>query len=139
MKNHNIISFICLFLALVGTQVAEAQKVQNISLSFTNESIAFPFTSYSEFHPGFELGTSLSTSEKRYSLRHVNVYAGWFLHQHIENGFYLRGEYSYSLKLGKSFTTGIYGGAGYMHTFYPGDIFEIEPETGEFSPAQQWG
>src|SRR5210317_5657 len=120
MKKTVIIALFSIVLVQTGSKTLFGQKNREFSLTAINESIAFPFSSYSEFHPGFELGVSVLSSEKDHSIRQLNTYAGWFLHQHIESGFYFRGEYSYKLKLGKGLRAGIYGGAGYLHTFYPG-------------------
>jgi len=139
MKKLIIVAVVCSLAALSGSQEVYGQQNKQLSITATNESIAFPFTSYSEFHPGLELGVSILSKEKAHSIRQFNTYAGWFLHQHLESGFYLRGEYSYKLKLGEAFTVGVYGGAGYMHTFFPGTLYEIDASTGEISPVQQYG
>lgn len=139
MKRILIITGIWTVLMLAGSQASLGQMKRQLSLAAINESIAFPFTSYGEFHPGFELGVSIISREKEHSIRQVNAYAGWFLHQYIENGFFLRGEYSYKLKLGEAFTVGIYGGAGYLHTFYPGTLYQIDEVTGEINSVRQFG
>jgi len=139
MKKVIIVTVVCTLLVHSGSQALFGQMNKQLSLTAMNESIAFPFTSYSEFHPGVELGVSIHTSEKEHSIRQLNVYVGWFLHQYIESSFFLRGEYSYKLKLGEAFTAGFYGGAGYMHTFYPGTLYEIDENTGEMIPLSQLG
>lgn len=139
MKKSIIVTVVCTLLVHSVSQALFGQMNKQLSLTAMNESIAFPFTSYSEFHPGFELGVSILSSEKDHSIRQLNTYAGWFLHQHIESGFYFRAEYSYKLKLGKGLRAGIYGGAGYLHTFYPGTLYEIDEETGEFFSSKQLG
>lgn len=139
MKKYSLVTVVCTLLALTGSQAIFGQGNRQLSLTAINESIAFPFTSYKEFHPGLELGFSIRTREKEHSIRQLNAYAGWFLHQHIESAFFLRGEYNYKVKLGEAFTAGFYGGAGYMHTFYPGTLYEIDEATGEISPSSQLG
>lgn len=139
MRKPALIAFFGMVLLLTGSTLMFGQTNRQISLTAINESIAFPFTSYREFHPGLELGVSVVSSEKDHSIRQLNVYAGWFLHQHIESGFFLRGEYSYKVKLGKAFTVGLYGGAGYLHTFYPGTLYLVDKDSGEILPSKQWG
>lgn len=139
MKKLILVTIVCILLVHSGSQAMFGQINRQLSLTAMNESIAFPFTSYSQFHPGFELGFSIRTREKEHSIRQLNVYAGWFLHQHMENNFFLRGEYSYKLKMGKAFTAGFYGGVGYMHAFYPGTLYEIDEATGEIDPSRQFG
>lgn len=139
MKKLFIITAVCTLLAHTGPKAIFGKINRQLSLAAINESIAFPFSSYSEFHPGFELGYSIRSNEKEHSIRQLNVYAGWFLHQYVENGFFLRGEYSYKLKLGEAFTAGIYGGAGYLHTFYPGTLYQIDEFTGEINSVRQFG
>lgn len=139
MKKLYIITGIWAILVLAESQALYGQMNRQLSLAAINESISFPFTSYAEFHPGFELGISIRTREKERSIRQLNAYAGWFLHQYIENGFFLRGEYSYKLKLGKAFAAGVYGGLGYLHTFYPGKLYEVDEVSGEISSVSQLG
>ena len=139
MKKTVIIALFSIVLVQTGSKTLFGQKNREFSLTAINESIAFPFTSYGEFHPGFELGVSILSKEKDHSIRQLNTYAGWFLHQHIESGFYIRGEYSYKFKLAKGFAAGFYGGAGYLHTFYPGTLYQIDKETGEFYSSPQLG
>ena len=94
MKKIITITAICTMLMNTGLHALFGQINRQLSITAINESIAFPFTSYSEFHPGLELGISIRSREKEHSIRQLSAYAGWFLHQHIESGFFLRGEYS---------------------------------------------
>ena len=56
MKKSLIIAVVCTLLVHTGSLALFGQMNKQLSLTAINESIAFPFTSYSEFHPGFELG-----------------------------------------------------------------------------------
>ncbi|MFY0644328.1 MAG: hypothetical protein JXR19_07660 [Bacteroidia bacterium] len=135
----NKICIIVFLLLVTGVTSSNAQEPKQMSITLLNESIALPFTSYTEFHPGIEIGYTLRSIDKKKSVNTISGYGGWFLHQHIQNAFYLRGEYLYEIKMGANLRAGMYGGIGYMHTFYPGPVYEMDAETGEFSESSQFG
>lgn len=116
-----------------------AQKPESISITIMNESISMPLSSFDEFHHGLEIGTTLWSKENEKTIQQFNTYGGWYFHQNIENAFYLRGEYQFSRKVIKGFYLDMYGGAGYLHTFYPGKMFEMNTEDGSFTEVKQTG
>ncbi|MCB0644615.1 MAG: hypothetical protein KDC44_23385, partial [Phaeodactylibacter sp.] len=103
------------------------------------ESIAFPFTRYLPLHPALEIGLTMKQVEQEKSVRQWNGYAGWYYHEKIENGVYLRAEYLYGQKLGSFLRVDAFGGLGYLHTFYPGTLLKIDPETGAIEKVPQYG
>lgn len=80
---------------LVTANYSNAQKVKNLSIAATSETASFPFSRYAPIHPELEIRTRLWQQEKEKSLRTVNVYAGGYYHKKIENGFYLRTDYTH--------------------------------------------
>ncbi len=58
--------------------------------------------------------------------------------RHIESGFFLREEFSYKLKLGEAWTSGIYGAEGYKHTYFPGTLYQINDAAGEINSVASW-
>ncbi|MEO1654072.1 MAG: hypothetical protein AAFU64_11030, partial [Bacteroidota bacterium] len=92
----------------------------------------------SPLHPGGEIGLNLREVQKEKSIRRVNVYLGGYYNQEIEIGFYLRGEYQYLYKLTP--WLGLDGsiGMGYLHTFFPSDLYE-QNEDGSFRKINQGG
>ena len=117
----------------------QAQRIKQISVAVMNENIAFPFSRYTPLHPGGELGLTLKQQFKPQSVRQFNVYAGGFYHKKVETGFYIRGEYLHQLIIAKKIGIQLPLGIGYMHTFYPGEIYELNTTTGEFEKGNQSG
>ena len=139
MKKYIKLMILALMLSSAWNSALEAQEFKQISLALLNESISFPLNSFSEIHPGVELGFPIRQVEKDHSVRTINSYAGWFLHKHIENSFYVRAEYMHEFKVGSYLRAGFYGGAGYMHAFYEGTMYEVDPETGAINAVKQYG
>jgi hypothetical protein len=128
--------FIPIILLMIPMTVYSQKQV---SIALTNESIAFPFTRYLPLHPGAEIGFSMKQVEKEKSIRQWNGYAGWYYHEKVENGVYLRAEYLHGLKIGSFLRLDAFGGLGYLHTFYPGTLLEINSETGAIEEVPQQG
>lgn len=119
--------------------VGYSQMFEQFSVSFNSEAIGFPFTNYSPIHPGIEITGTIRKNERAKSIRYINVKAGFFHHRRLENAFYLGGEYQYSQTLFKNkVSVDLPVGLGYLHTFYPGELYE-QNENGEFEAINQWG
>ena len=103
-----------------------------------NENVAFPFTRYTPIHPGAEIGVGVYEVEKDKSIQTVNVYAGGFYHKRLELGLYVRGEYQYTLKFKDKVGLDLPVGIGYLHSFYPGELYELN-SNGEFETVSQTG
>ncbi len=127
-----------LFLVLFAS-AAEAQSPNKITLAAYGESLAFPFTNITPFHPGGEIGITLKEKKRGRTIRNVNTYAGFFHHERVENAIYLRGEYAYRPIIKSAFTVDMLGSLGYMHTFYPGEIYELNEASGDYEKARQSG
>lgn len=128
-----------LLLALFYTGLAKAQVVKNLSVSLLNEDVALPFSRISPLHPGLEVGIHFLSNEKARSIRSLGAYAGGYYHKRLETAFYLRGEYQYTLKLGSSLGLDLPVGVGYLHTFYPAELYELDPNTGKVAEASNPG
>lgn len=116
-----------------------AQGVEKISIAATSEAIGFPFTNYLPYHPGIELKATLRNKERPQSIRQINVNAGYFFHRKVENAFYLGGEYQYTQKLFNSrIGLDIPAGLGYLHTFYPSELYE-QTDSGDFERITSLG
>ncbi|MEL7120388.1 MAG: hypothetical protein AAFO07_13140 [Bacteroidota bacterium] len=116
-----------------------AQGIESISFSLFSESIAFPFSRLAPIHPGAEIGIQLSKDERSASIRSWNAYVGGYYHEKVELGFYLRAEYQHTFRLGKDIGLDFPMGLGYLHTFYPGEIYELDVENGDFDKQTQLG
>ena len=119
--------------------IPKDKKVSQLSFSLLTESIAFPFSRYLPIHPGAELGITIRETQREHSLSQWDVVAGGYYHEKLETGFYLKGQYHYQKYLFTHLGVDFTGSIGYMHTFYPADIYKHNPETGEYLVANQMG
>jgi len=127
-----------LLLSLITTK-GLAQKVDQLSVAATTEAIGLPFTNYLPIHPGLELKVTLKTKETKKNKQSFNANLGGYFHRKLETAFYLGPEYQYTQKLfnqklGLDFPVGL----GYLHTFYPADLYE-QTESGDFEVVTQFG
>lgn len=125
-----------IFFSCIG---AKAQDHQRISLATMTESMAFPFTRYSPIHPGLEMGYFLNEKSSLKLVKSTSVQLGWFFHRNIENAFYLKTDWAWNIKIGDLFTADLYSGLGYMHAFYPGEVYQLNSGSGEFEKINQTG
>lgn len=114
-----------------------AQPIKGITIALTTESIAFPLTRITPVHPGIELGLTVMNKRNFKRIKEFNLVSGFYHHELLENAFYLKAEYLYRPIFGKV-TLDLSGSAGYMHTFYPGPMYQIS-ETGEPETVKQFG
>lgn len=126
------------FLVLLSSK-GFSQKLEQISVAATTEAIGLPFTNYFPYHPGLEIKGNIKKTEKPKSIRYFNINLGSFYHQKVEMAFYLGVEYQYTLKLfkgkiGLDFPVGL----GYLHSFYPGKLYE-QSDDGNFEEVSQLG
>ena len=130
--------FIICFLSLL-TQGLMAQNIDQFSISLNSEAIGLPFTNYAPIHPGAELSGTFRTIEKDKSFRYLNLKAGFFYHRRLETAIYLGGEYQYSHRLLQDkLSLDVPVGLGYLHSFYPGELYEQNSEGG-FEVVNQFG
>lgn len=134
MRSHLLL--IC-FLSF--SAIASAQSVTQISVSLLKESTSFPFTRFYPIHPGGEIGITFMEKKREKSITNFNANVGGFYHKRIQNAFYLRGEYAYRPIIKSLLTIDFIANAGYMHTFYPGEVYELNNDSGEFEKIKQTG
>ena len=121
------------------TNSSFAQKIKQYSIAATSEAIGLPFTNYSPYHPGAEFTASLKINEKERSTRYLGLKAGFFYHRKLETALYLGGEYQYSLMiLNNKLGIDVPMGLGYLHSFYPSELYEQNNE-GDFEKVSQFG
>ena len=129
---------ILIVLCIVGYGHAYSQSIQSISVSVFNENIAFPFTRITPLHPGVECGLTFWEKEKKWNNQSANVNTGFYYHKKVENAIYLRGEYVFSPKIKNILSFDIPLSLGYMHTFYPGEMYTLNSD-GEPEKVRQTG
>jgi len=127
------------YLLLLFSTNIYSQSLHQLSIAVQSEAIGLPFTNYSPIHPGIEFGAMFIKKEKDKNIQYFNAKAGFFYHQKLETAIYLGGEYQYSQKLFKQkVSIDIPVGLGYLHSFYPGEIYE-QNTAGDFEKINQIG
>ncbi len=115
-----------------------AQSNKQVSIAFMNENIHYKAKGFSNFNPGGEIGITLKKKDIKYFFSEFNIYAGGYYHKKVETAFYFRADYSFGIKLQDVLAIDLHGGLGYMHTFYPGHIYE-QNASGDFEKINQTG
>ncbi|MEM6806720.1 MAG: hypothetical protein AAF696_35290 [Bacteroidota bacterium] len=134
--SKKFVFFILLFSCLSS---GYSQRFKQLSASLNSEAIGLPFSNYSPIHPGIEISGTLKKNDRAKSIRYWHAKAGFFQHERLANAIYLGGEYQYSQKLFKErMSLDLPLGLGYLHTFYPGEIYE-QNEAGDFESINQVG
>lgn len=135
MIHHKLILTALLLFALGGY----AQGIEQLSFAATTEAIGLPFTNYSPYHPGIEMRVKLRSKEALKNEQSYHASFGAYVHPKLETGLYLGGEYQYAQMLfQQKMSLDFYGGLGYLHTFYPGELYK-QTEEGDFETVSQWG
>lgn len=125
-------------ITLFFCHVLSAQVIDNLDIALQSESISYPFSRVSPVHPSIQIGTSFRKRIKEKSERNYNLYLGFYHHKDVENGIYLRGEYAHTFIIAKKVGITLPIGLGYLHTFYPGELFS-QNDDGSFSKVNQLG
>lgn len=132
-----ILSSLLIFLTFIVS--GYSQRLEHFSVAATSEAVGFPFTNYLPYHPGIEIKGCLKKVDKSKSYRYLNANLGFFYHKRVETAFYLGGEYQYTHKLfNENVGLDIPIGLGYMHTFYPGEVY-VQTDEGDFEKKTQFG
>ncbi|MBX2846431.1 MAG: hypothetical protein KTR13_09475 [Saprospiraceae bacterium] len=129
--------FITLYACLLAGSI-HAQSFQRASISVGSESIALPFSGSGPYHPNLEARMNLKMKESVNNLQYFNVNMGWYFHRRVEQAIYIGGEYQFSKKVFDVVSIDLPVGLGYLHSFYPGKVYEID-ESGNFSTLSQSG
>ncbi len=124
--------------ALCPNLSTNAQIIKGISASFSDETISIPFTRYVPIHPGGEIGFALQEKTTEKSIHQVNLYIGGFYHERVETALFLKAEYQYTFKIFNMIGFGFPIGLGYLHTFYPADVYIENHATGEFKTIHHY-
>ncbi len=130
---------ILILVSLLFSLSSYGQKIEQISISGISEAIGLPFTNYSPIHPGLEFSSTIKKVDRPRSNRYLNAKAGFFYHQKLEAAIYLGGEFQYSYKIiNQKLSVDLPLGLGYLHSFYPGELYE-QNEIGDFEVVNQFG
>ena len=113
-------------------------QAQTIGFSLQQESVSWPFTRFDALNPGAEITYGFSSREKVSGFRQLNIAVGYFYHRKVESAFYVKLSYDIGLKLTDDIHFNIIPALGYLHTFYPGQVYE-PVSNGEYAPKRQYG
>lgn len=131
-----IILFLCICFFSLDTN---AQLLRTMGISLNSETVAFPFTRYAPIHPGVEFFATIKEKDNSRWRQQFNAQLGFFYHKKIETGIYAGAEYMPTLKLFNTIGIQAPMGIGYLHSFFPGDVYEQDAATGEFENQRQFG
>lgn len=136
MSKNKLLILLIFFL---GYKSYAQEEFKQLSVVAMTESMAFPFTRYEPIHPGAEVGYALRAKQQQNKITAISLYLGWYYHRRVENAFYVRVEWGCQFKITDFLTADFYSGVGYMHVFYPGEVYELNPSSGEFEKIKQSG
>lgn len=132
------ISVACLLLFV--NLKATAQIINSASIALLNETVEItPFKGFAPIHPGIEAGVNFWRKDGKRFGHQFNSYLGFYHHKNVANAFYLKGEYLFQTKIAGRVGVDLTPSVGYVHSFYPGDIFVFDESLGEFKKGSQSG
>ncbi|MEL6630764.1 MAG: hypothetical protein AAFQ83_04825 [Bacteroidota bacterium] len=128
--------FTVLLLGIYGT--CFAQEGPRLSLSFTNQQNALPFTRIGPVHPGFELAYQPTQNQTSYGSAGWAFALGAFHHGFPADGIYVRAARQWTWKTGSFLDLTGSAGLGYLHTFTTEPVY-WQNEAGEYVEKARWG
>jgi len=132
--------FISIFLiCILKVQAIEYKKLP-LKVSFLNETVnikpGFRFIKQPA-HPGILIGTEFILKEKTKSNFHITSNFGFYYHKKFQNSFLLNSEIGYRFNFNFGLNLNSRFGLGYLHTFYPGEVYKLTNE--EFKKITDFG
>lgn len=114
--------------------------LQAVSVSATTQAFGVPFTNYLPLHPGVEVKAPLGgATTYTHSTRYWRASLGFFHHAKVSTAVYggLEHQFTYTLLEDKvHFDVPL--GFGYLHSWYPGELYE-QNDNGDFERVGQFG
>lgn len=95
-----------------------------VTLQFSNEQIALPFTRFAPFHPGLEIGYRLPVNANR----EWQFHAGGFYHEGLYTGLYLRAAHAWNYQPASFVQLQVAPGLGYLHTVTEYPLWSVNEE-----------
>jgi hypothetical protein len=136
---HKILMLV-LFLAGTIPQLCAQHDYSTVSLAFTNENIALPFTRKvkSPAHPGVALGVEIPWRQMNQSELRWRGTLGAYFHEKVQHAVYAKAGLAYRYYLPFHIQVDAGADMGYAHSFYPSAIYE-QTDDGGFEPVDQSG
>ena len=124
-----IVTFFLLFSLALQAQ----RKQKNVSLSFTNNNTAKPFSKFSSLfggvlHPGIRVSYGFNWQTKPKHDWVQQFHAGYFFHRFVQHALPLYTDLGYRYKFSKSFHTTAAVGVGYMHSIPASAVLAMDEE-----------
>ena len=112
---------------------------KSIRVSLYNEATTLPDGGifHTPLHPGITVGTDLLTRSRKHWQKSLEADLTFYHHEMIENALMLDVMYSIGYKFGFGLQLKFITGAGYKHSFLPGDVYRFE--NGEYKKVADWG
>ncbi len=115
---------------LCSPLVAQAQWIKALRLSIFSESIALPFSRLDARPSGASVGIGFWNRSRTHSESSLSLDLGFLHHAKVQNSIYLKVDYHYTYQI-KGWGWGVSGGIGYIHSFYPREVYRLD-EQGQF-------
>lgn len=132
-----------LVLLLALPLAGSAQKEPEISIAFTNQHTAYPFSSFSKLfsgplHPGAELGYRFNWRTGKRHDWFQSIHAGYFYHRFLQHGVPVYTQVGYRYKFNRQWRLSGAAGAGYLHAVPATAVLKLEPD-GTYTNAKGLG
>ncbi len=110
-----------------------------VDVAFLSEALTLPSFRVVDrpVHPGMMAAYEhpWRTFDRSYLFVEVNI--GFYLHEGFQNGMFLGFDLGYSYETLAGLGASVSAGVGYLHTFYPGPVYEHS--DGEFEQVRDYG
>jgi hypothetical protein len=110
-----------------------AQHARNISIAFSNNNTAVPFSKFTKlatgtFHPGIEIGGSINWKTKVNHDWFQNLKLGYLYHHLYQHGISIYTQTGYRFKAGRSYSAETALGLGYLYSIPATQVYKLNGE-----------
>lgn len=123
-----------------SVKVRHKKRLDHLSIAFTNNHTAFPFSSFAKlatgpWHPGFEAGTGFNWKSRKKHDWHQEFKLGYFYHQFIQHGIPLYTNFGYRYKFNAHWRAQLGLGAGALFSIPDHQRYKLNGQ-GEYERVQ---
>lgn len=110
-----------------------------IKTSLLKESFFYPsVTNFTKpLHPGFSVGIEKQISSTTNWSTHYTGDVGFYHHKYFQNGLFVMAGHGWGYQLLNKLTISASGVIGYLHTFRPTEVYELQ--NGSYVKAKNFG
>ena len=91
------------------------------------------------FHPGIMVGTEWKLNDHQRRDWFIGANLGGFHHKKLSAGIFANGEIGYRYRFAFGLSAQAQLGLGYLHGFYPGEVYSYDDEAGAFQKTTNTG